>query len=258
MSHIRAQRDASPQPTLIDVMIVLVICSAVTIFVFWIASRFMRLELFDQLPNWVVGTYGYFTALGTGSAGLGAAVIHSLVRRDPAPDYVRLIGVCLIAIFLMIVAIILIDRYLVVKSSNDVAAASHPPASPASAPAAPPAATIKPIVRNFSHPNVTLNGTMREIGVSVIDSGNGKGTYNISFKWTGSGGTQHGSQNATVTFKGAGNASLQSVVIPINRDHCYYDGGNLQSKNGDFVVDPGLVTGIEVTLSEVSGRMGVC
>jgi hypothetical protein len=250
MTHIRAQRESSPQPTLIDVMIVLVICSAITIFVFWIASRTMRLPLFDQLPDWVVGTYGYFTALGTGSAGLGAAVIHSLVRRDPGPDYLRLIGICLTAIFVMIVAVILIDKYLVSKPSQAQA--------PASAPASPPAILVKPVVKAFNHPNVTLNGTMMEINVTVVDNGNGKGTYDIRFKWTGSGGTQKGSQSTTVTFKGAGNASLQSVVIPIDRGGCYYNGGNLQTKNGDLISDPGLITGIEVTLSEVSGRMGVC
>lgn len=120
MSRIRAQRDASPRYSdRCDDRPGHVFRNHDLCFLDCIPLHAAR------IPSWVVGTYGYFTALGTGSAGLGAAVIHSLVRRDPAPDYVRLIGVCLIAIFLMIVAIILIDRYLVVKSSNDVAAASQ-------------------------------------------------------------------------------------------------------------------------------------
>jgi hypothetical protein len=243
MSPIRAQREPPPNPSLIDVMIVLVICSAITIFVFWIAARFMRLELFDKLPDWVIGTYGYFTALGTGSAGLGAAVVHSLVRRDPGPDYVRLIGICLTSIFLMIVAIILIDRYLVPKP------VPPPPPPSVSAPRPP---------RTFSHPNVARQGAMVEISVTVIDNSNGKGTYTIRFKWTGSGGSWKGSQNTTIIFKGENNASLQSVIIPINRGGCYYGGGNLQTKNGDLTIDPALITGIDVTLSEVSGEIGPC
>jgi hypothetical protein len=205
----------------------------------------MRLELFDKLPDWVIGSYGYFTALGTGSAGLGAAVVHSIVRRDPGPDYIRLIGIFLTAIFLMIVAVILIDRYLVPKPSPVL-----PPPSPSVlAPKQP---------RTFSHPDVRRLGAMIEISVTVTDNSNGKGTYNIRFKWTGSGGSWKGSQSTTIIFKGANNASLQSVVIPINRGGCYYGGGNLQTKDGDLIVDPSLITGVDVTLSEVSGEMGPC
>jgi CRP-like cAMP-binding protein len=103
------------KPTLIDVMIGWVISCAVTIFICWIAARFLQMEFFEELPDWLTGAYGYFTALGTGSVGLGAAVIHSLLRTGPTPDYFRLIGYCLGGIFLMIaVAItgaILISRF---------------------------------------------------------------------------------------------------------------------------------------------------
>ena len=180
----------------------------------------MRLELFDKLPDWVIGSYGYFTALGTGSAGLGAAVIHSLLRRGPNPDYVRLIGICLVAIFLMIAAVIFIDRYLVSKP----------------APA--------PDLKTFSHADLRREGLMREISATVVINADGKGTYDIRFKWTGSGGTWSGSQNTTITFKGANGASLQSVVIPIDRGGCFYGGGNLQTKTGELIVDPRLITGL--------------
>jgi hypothetical protein len=105
--------EAPPRPSLIDIMIVMVICSAITIFVFWIATQFLGLTAFERLPQWVIGSYGYFTALGTGSVGLGAAVIQSLRRTGPGPDYVKLVAIIEGAIVGLIVLIILLHKLAV-------------------------------------------------------------------------------------------------------------------------------------------------
>ena len=140
----------------------------------------------------------------------------------------------------MVIAIILISRFLVPK----------PIPSPV------PVAVQLPMT--FTHPDVVRQGRMFEIRATAVKSSNGKVNYNISFKWTGSGGSQHGSQGAIITFKGANGASLQSVPITINREHCYYGGGNLQTREGELTFDPTLISGIDVTLSEVSGTEGAC
>lgn len=100
-----------PAPvSLIDLMISLVICCALTIFVFWIATRFSRVNIFEQLPDWIIGSYGFFTALGTGTLGLGAAVIESIRRPDPKPNYVKLVLACEAFIIALIILVVILNR----------------------------------------------------------------------------------------------------------------------------------------------------
>ena len=57
-----------PQVGLIDSAIVILICSALTIFLFWIATVFGGENTFQELPSWIIGSYqGFWTALATGS-----------------------------------------------------------------------------------------------------------------------------------------------------------------------------------------------
>jgi hypothetical protein len=69
---------------------------------------------FDQLPDWLKGSYGAVFSVLTGTAGIGAAVLHEL-RRPPntSPNYLKLIGWCLTALFAMILIIILIIRFVI-------------------------------------------------------------------------------------------------------------------------------------------------
>jgi hypothetical protein len=105
---------SEPKPNLIDVIIILVICSAIGLFVFWLATRSMDRSTFDQLPEWLKGSFGGIFSVLTGSAGIGAAVVHEL-RRPPntSPNYLKLIGWCLVALFAMILVVILIVRFLI-------------------------------------------------------------------------------------------------------------------------------------------------
>lgn len=230
---------SEPKPNLIDVIIILVICSAIGLFVFWLASRFMDRTTFDQLPEWLKGSFGGVFSVLTGSAGIGAAVLHEL-RRPPntSPDYLKLIGRCLAALFAMIFIIILIIRFVI----------------PVPVPPSPPPPAPSPVVRHLTHKDVSREGTMREISVTIIRKSTGSGTFSVQFKWTGSGGTWSGSQTATVSFLGKDHTPLQSLPIPIDRGGCFYGGGNLQTKDGEFTVDPDLITDIDVTLSEVRNR----
>ena len=51
----------------------------------------------------------------------------------------------------------------------------------------------------------------------------------LEYKWTGSGGTQKGSQAFSLIFKGKGDATLASFPFPLDRSHCY-GGGNYEQK----------------------------
>src|SRR5260370_25292670 len=104
VSHNQENRNEAANATLIDLIIVLVICTAITIFVCWIATRLTGALLFEQLPAWVTGTYGFLSAILTGTVGIGAAVLESIRRKGPKPDYLNLLPVCQLAIIAMIAA----------------------------------------------------------------------------------------------------------------------------------------------------------
>jgi hypothetical protein len=237
-----------PKPNLIDVIIILVISSAIALFAFWLATRTLDRNTFEQLPEWLKGSYSAVFSVLTGATGIGAAVLHEL-RRPPntSPDYLKLIGRCLIALFAMIAVIILIFRF---------ASPAPTPSTPTSSPTPIPTPTSTPpqlpVVRNLTHRDVSREGTMHDISVTVIKRSNGTGTFSVRFKW--SGGTWSGSQTATISFMGKDHGALQSLPIPIDRSGCFYGGGNLQTKDGELTVDPDLITDIEVTLSEVKNR----
>jgi hypothetical protein len=108
------QTRSEPKPNLIDVIIILVISSAIALFVFWLATRSMDRTTFEQLPEWLRGSFGAIFSVITGSTGIGAAVLHEL-RRPPntSPNYFKLIGWCMVALFAMILIIILIIRFVI-------------------------------------------------------------------------------------------------------------------------------------------------
>src|SRR5579871_304396 len=208
-----------PKPNLIDVIIILVICSAIALFVFWLTTRVMDRTTFDQLPDWLKGSYGAVFSVLTGTAGIGAAVVHELQRPpNTSPNYLKLIARCLAALFVMILMIILIIRFVT-------------PAPPPPPPPPPPT----PTVRTLSHADVSREGHMRDIHVTVVRKSNGTGNFTLTFNWTGGGGgTWSGNQTATITLRGENHAVLQSFVIGINRSGCFYGPGNVQTLGGDL------------------------
>jgi hypothetical protein len=80
----------------------------------------------------------------------------------------------------------------------------------------------------------------------------------MEYKWTGSGGTQNGSQDFSLIFKGPNGATLGSFPFQLDRSHCYYGGGNYEQRTGKLDFNPRSIEGIQVILTEVSGRMGLC
>jgi hypothetical protein len=236
---------SEPKPTLMDVIIILVICSAIALFVFWLTARSIDQHTFDQLPDWLKGSYGAVFSVLTGATGIGAAVLHEL-RRPPntSPNYLKLIGWCLAALFGMMFVIILITRFAV----------------PVPRPVPSPTPTPTPTVRTLSHADVSREGHMRDIKVTIVRKPNGTGTFTLTFNWTGGGGgTWSGNQTATITLLGETRAVLQSVVVGINRSGCFYGPGNVQTTGGELTIDPNLVVQFDATLSEVQNRtQGAC
>ncbi|MGO4441473.1 hypothetical protein [Rhizobium sp. RAF56] len=135
----------------------------------------------------------------------------------------------------------------------------RPEPSPAPAPA--PVATVpgspsapEPLVKVFTHPDLSREGRIMQIKVTVVSNGRGGGSFNVDFFWTGSPGTWSGSQSTTITILGQSGEVLQGITIPIDRSGCFYGGGNHQTKGGELTFDPKIAASIGVTLSEVHNR----
>ncbi|NOJ44720.1 hypothetical protein [Bradyrhizobium archetypum] len=158
------------------------------------------------------------------------------------------------------------------KAANDAycSVISCPTASPKpsipspSASAAPPVSDA-PAARRFTFDSFdTLDGsraksgTISQISVSIVDNrGRKPDTYVAEWTWSGSGGTQNGSQTVVVDLKSASGATLESLTFPLDRSHCYYP-GNPQRFAGDLKNAASLVASIQVSVTAVEGRQGRC
>ncbi len=125
--------------------------------------------------------------------------------------------------------------------------------------------TDRPQVRPFAHPSFTTldgegapSGTISNIKVTIIDNkGKQPDAYVAEWTWSGSGGSQKGSQTVIIDLKSANGGTLQSLKIGLDRSHCYY-GGNNERHEGKLSVAASLVAGITVSVSRVEGRQGRC
>lgn len=103
------------------------------------------------------------------------------------------------------------------------------------------------------------SGHMRDIQVSITNNPPGEqDRFNASWVWTGSGGTQHGSQNVIIDMLTKDGGKVFTYSSPINRDHCYYGAGNPEAKQGVIDGEAGLVDAIAVRITEVIGSQGGC
>src|ERR1700704_6654091 len=90
-----AREKKSSPPDLMSTLIILLISAAITIFMFWISTQFLGLETFERLPDFITGTYkGFWTSAVTGTAGVGLAIVKSLIDRGAnQPNYLKQIAI---------------------------------------------------------------------------------------------------------------------------------------------------------------------
>ncbi|MGY3131121.1 hypothetical protein ACVWZM_001803 [Bradyrhizobium sp. USDA 4501] len=144
---------------------------------------------------------------------------------------------------------------------------STPAPSASAAPTPPPVSSVSdaPATKHFTFDSFdtvdgsrSKSGTISQINVSVVDNkGKRSDTYVAEWTWSGSGGTQHGSQTVVIDLKSAAGATVESLTFPLDRSHCYYP-GNPQRFAGDLKNAASLVAGIQVSVTAVEGRQGRC
>jgi hypothetical protein len=114
----------------------------------------------------------------------------------------------------------------------------------------------------FTFPNVTgrdgsgnKSGTMSNIKFSVV--ANKPATYVAEWVWSGSGGTQKGSQTVIIELKSSSGTTVQTINIPLDRNGCYYQ-GHQEIHTGHLTVSAGSISGISVSITPVEGFQGPC
>jgi len=102
------QRSGAPTPDLIDSLIVILVSSAVVIFLFWVASRSLNIDTFEVLPDFITKSFaGIWASAASGATGVGLAIYKGLTRSDqPRPNYLLWIGgtaaAFLLSVFLLL------------------------------------------------------------------------------------------------------------------------------------------------------------
>jgi hypothetical protein len=106
--------------------------------------------------------------------------------------------------------------------------------------------------------NRVKSGAISQIQVSVVDNkGKKPDTFVAEWTWSGSGGSQHGSQTVVIDLRSATGATIESLRFPLDRSHCFYP-GNPQRFAGDLKSSATLVTNIHVLVTAVEGAQGRC
>jgi len=102
------------------------------------------------------------------------------------------------------------------------------------------------------------SGTISNIRVTIVDNkGKQPDAFVVEWTWSGSGGSQKGSQTVTIDLKSAEGGTLQSLRFGLDRSHCYR-GGNNERHQGNLSASASLIAGIAVSVSRVEGRQGRC
>lgn len=105
---------ASPRADLVDIFIVLLLASALDIFVFTIATQFIGNSAFLTLPSFLTDAYSsIWASVASGAAGIGLVVVKSLsASRPEKPNYILLVLLTAAALLAAIIAIAIAARWL--------------------------------------------------------------------------------------------------------------------------------------------------
>ncbi|WP_151343485.1 hypothetical protein [Rhizobium leguminosarum] len=103
------------------------------------------------------------------------------------------------------------------------------------------------------------SGRMSDIQVSITNNPVGQAdTFVASWVWSGSGGSQGGSQNVVLDMKSKDGATVFTYTSGIDRSHCYYTPGNRETRQGSITGEASLIDIIAVRITEVTGKQGGC
>lgn len=103
-----AETKASAAPGFMDSIIIILVSAALVLFLLWATSRTQRIVAFEELPDWLKGSYNaVWTSAASGGAGIGLAIVRVFTRKpdDPRPNY--LLWIMIITIIMLILIFLL-------------------------------------------------------------------------------------------------------------------------------------------------------
>jgi hypothetical protein len=94
------------RPDVVDVFIILLLATAIDIFLFWMATQFTANPVFQKLPDFVSGAYsGVWTSIATGTAGIGLVIVKYISQRNKDHiNYFLYVSATAVGLFGLIVA----------------------------------------------------------------------------------------------------------------------------------------------------------
>jgi hypothetical protein len=130
-------------------------------------------------------------------------------------------------------------------------------------PTPPPVVKLEPRVSNYPERDTRQSdgkaGHISDIHLSLLppDDKNPNGRWTASWIYSGSGGTQHGSQSILFHFKGALNSDLFTEPFPLARDGCHY-GGVRQNAGGPLKEPMSNIKDVTMETTIVEGTTSNC
>jgi hypothetical protein len=118
-------------PDLIDAFIVILIATAVDIFVFWMATQFISNPAFQTLPSFITDSYSaIWASVVSGGAGIGVAFLKALTRKpgQHPPNYLLHALLTALGLFLAIVMLAYFSSRISAPVPVPAAAAAPAPA----------------------------------------------------------------------------------------------------------------------------------
>jgi hypothetical protein len=101
-------------PDLIDVFIILLLASAIDIFVFTMATQFIGSSTFERLPTFLTDAYSaIWTSAASGAAGIGLLIVKTLaLRRQEHPNYFLLALAAALTLMVAVIAMAVASKFL--------------------------------------------------------------------------------------------------------------------------------------------------
>jgi hypothetical protein len=108
-AHMTRNENQTSSPGFLDSIIIILVSSALVIFLLWVTSRVIGIDAFEHLPGWLSESYhAIWTSIATGTAGIGLAIVKALTRpQDRRPNYLLLIGITTV---MMVIFIFILPR----------------------------------------------------------------------------------------------------------------------------------------------------
>lgn len=119
----------SIHPDIVDVFIIILLAAAIDIFVFWMATQFTAIPVFQTLPGFVTGAFsGIWTSVATGTAGIGLVLVKYIgTARADRPNYFVYVAGTAAGLFVVILLLAVVSIFVIRLKDGSTSPRPLPP-----------------------------------------------------------------------------------------------------------------------------------